>query len=295
MITGLQRTGTTLLHRLLASDPRRRWLASWEALHPAPVKASRGEDPRIASAKWAERALAYMAPDFFAIHPVEARAPEEDVLLLDYAFRSTVPEATLRVPTYSRWLEDQDQRPAYRLMATLMRVLSAQRGASKRWLLKTPHHLEWIDTLLEVFPGARIIWTHRDPTTTLASFCSMIAHGRGVFSDDVDPVEIGESWGAKIARMIDRAMDARDRAPEGTFHDVRYEDFVRDPLAAVRRIYAFLGDPLPPHVEARMKATLDASPQHRHGKHRYDLADFGLRANDVRARFAAYRARFAIG
>ncbi len=129
VITGLQRTGTTLLHRLLASDPRRRWLAGWEALSPAPVDRGRGEDPRIGNARWAERALAYMAPDFFAIHPVEARAPEEDVLLLDYAFRSTVPEATLRVPTYARWLEDPDQRPAYRRMATLMRALSAQRGA----------------------------------------------------------------------------------------------------------------------------------------------------------------------
>lgn len=292
VITGLQRTGTTLLHRLLASDPRRRFLASWEALHPAPPSRHRGEDPRIANARRAERALAYLAPDFFAIHPVEALAPEEDVLLLDYAFRSTVPEATLRVPAYSRWLEDQDQRPAYRYMATLMRVLSAQHGAGKRWLLKTPHHLEWIDTLLEVFPGTKIIWTHRDPTTTLASFCSMIAHGRGVFSDAVDPVEIGHDWGGKIARLIDRAMESRERAPEGTFHDVRYEDFVRDPVAAVRRIYAFLGDPFPPHVEARMRATLDASPQHRHGKHRYRLDDFGLDTREVRERFAAYRARF---
>ena len=98
VITGLQRTGTTLLHRLLASDPRRRFLPGWEALHPAPVRGGGDEDPRVKGAKTAERALSYMAPDFFAIHPVEAGAPEEDVLLLDYAFLSTVPEATLRVP-----------------------------------------------------------------------------------------------------------------------------------------------------------------------------------------------------
>ena len=288
VITGLQRTGTTLLHRVLASDPRLRWLASWEALHPAPVT----PDRRLANAERAERGLAYFAPDFFAIHSVEARAPEEDVLLLDYAFLSTVPEATLRVPAYARWVEQQDQRPAYRYMRTLLSVLSAQRGGKKRWLLKTPHHLEWLDTLLEVFPGARVIWTHRDPATTVGSFCSMIAHGRGVFSDEIDPHEIGVSWGDKIARLLERGMDARERAPAGTFHDVRYEDLVADPMAEVRRIYAFLGESLPLHVERRMQATLEASPQHRHGVHRYRLADFGLREDALHQRFARYRARF---
>ena len=157
VITGLQRTGTTLLQRLLAADPSRRWLASWEALSPAPSRARAGADPRVAAAERAERALAYLAPDFFAVHPVHAHAPEEDVLLLDQAFRSTVPEATLRVPTYSRWLESADQTPAYRHERLLLSLLSRQRGANKRWLLKTPHHLEWLDVLFDVFEGAREI------------------------------------------------------------------------------------------------------------------------------------------
>jgi hypothetical protein len=294
VITGLQRTGTTLLHRLLACDPRLRWLASWEALHPAPAEARawRRRDRRIANAERAERALAYLAPDFFAIHPVEALAPEEDVLLLDYAFLSTVPEATLRVPSYSAWLESQDQRPAYRYEALLMRVLSAQRNTSARWLLKTPHHLEWIDVLLETFPGARVVWTHRDPAQTLGSFCSMIAHGRGVFSDEVEPTEIGASWGRKIARAIERALASR-RSAEQQFHDVRYERFVADPISEVRRIYTWLGRELPGAVERRMRATLAASPQHRHGKHRYRLEDFGLDEAWIAERFAGYRERFA--
>jgi hypothetical protein len=295
VITGLQRTGTTLLHRLLASDPRLRWLASWEALRPMPdaPRIWHRRDPRIANAERAQRALAYLAPDFFAIHPVEAHAPEEEVLLLDYAFLSTVPEATLRVPSYSRWLEDRDQRPAYRYLATLMRVLSSQRGHGKRWLLKTPHHLEWLDVLLEVFPGARVVWTHRDPAVTLASFCSMIAHGRGVFSDEVDPVEIGRDWGNKIARMIDRAMAVRTRGEhETSFCDVGYGALLADPMREVRRIYEFLGESLPDPIEARMRETLARSPQHAHGKHRYHLADFGLEQGAVRERFAPYRARF---
>ncbi len=288
VITGLQRSGTTLLHRLLASDPRFRWLASWEALSPAPGPSI---EARVRAAERAERALAYLAPDFFAIHPVEAHAPEEEVLLLDYAFRSTVPEATLRVPTYARWLEEQDQRPAYEYLAILLRVLSAQRGADKRWLLKTPHHLEWLDVLLEVFPGVRVVWSHRDPTTTLASFCSMIGHGRGVFSDDIDPHEIGREWSRKVARMVERAMKTRETADRSSFCDVRYEALMQDPIGEARRIYDFLGEPFTPSTERRMRTTLAANPQHQHGRHEYRLSDFGLAPDELQERFASYRAR----
>jgi hypothetical protein len=290
VITGLQRTGTTLLHRLLAADPSLRALASWEALNPAPLPGRSG-DRRLAQAERAERALRYLAPDFFAVHPVEAHAPEEDVLLLDQSFRSTVPEATLRVPTYARWLEDQDQRPAYETMRSLLLLLSRQRGGDRRWVLKTPHHLEWLDTLFAVFEGARIVWTHRDPVTTIASFCSMIAHGRGVFSDDVDPIEIGREWSRKVARMVDRALETRTRH-ESAFIDVFYDDLVADPMKEVARIYEALGEPLEAPAESAMRALLKAHGQHRFGKHSYRLDDFGLHRAELEQRFLRYRERF---
>jgi len=294
VIAGLQRSGTTLLHRLLAADPRRRWLASWEALRPArPAgRTLGGGDPRVAAAVRAQRALRYLAPDFFAVHPVRARGPEEDVLLLDQALLSTVPEATLRVPTYARWLESADQRPAYEHLALLLRLLSWQRGRGKRWLLKTPHHLEWLDALFEVFDGARVIWTHRDPVVTVASLCSMIAHGRGVFSDAIDPREIGRDWSRKVARLVERAMATRDGGREARFIDVRYEDLVRDPIAVVRRIHHALGESFPPDVERHVRRALDAHPRHQHGRHVYALEDFGLSPGPLRERFAAYRERF---
>lgn len=295
VIIGLQRTGTTLLHRLLASNPRRRWLASWEALNPAPVERRGGEDPRIRDALRAERALSYLAPDFFAVHPVQARGPEEDVLLLDFAFRSTVPESTLRVPTYARWLEGVDQRPAYETMALLMRVLSSQRGGDDRWLLKTPHHLEWLDVLFDVFPGTQIIWTHRDPVETVPSFCSMIAHGRGVFSDEVDPHEVGRDWSRKIARLVDRAVQTRSARGDASFIDVQYEDLVRDPIEQLRRIHAFTGEEFTADVERRAEEALAAHPQHAFGRHRYRVEDFGLTKAALRELFASYRARFVGG
>ena len=298
VIAGLQRTGTTLLQRLLSVDPAVRHLASWEALNPAPLDLDvplppRDEDPRVRLAKMAERALAYMAPDFFAIHPVEASEPEEDVLLLDLSFLSTVPEATYHVPRFAAWLEEQDHRPAYRDLAVTLGVLEHQL-LRDRWVLKTPHHLEHLDALLEVFPHATIVQTHRDPAKVVASFCSMIAHGRGVMSDVVDPVEVAHHWLRKQERMVTRALEVRDRVGGRGFVDVQYAELLADPIAAVRRVYDHLGVALTADAEARMRAWLAAHPQNRHGTHRYRLEDFELGRADVDRAFATYRERFAI-
>ena len=298
VIAGLQRTGTTLLHRLLACDASLRSLRSYEAIAPMGaddtlLSRATGRDPRWFEAKLSERALMYMAPDFFAIHPVEADAPEEDVLLLDYSFLSTVPEATLRVPSYARWLEQQDQTPAYRLLALMLRWLSSRRGPT-RWVLKTPHHLEWLDVLLKVFPGATIIQTHRDPAQTLASFCSMIWHSRGVFSDAVDAHEIGRHWSRKVSRMLERALHVRDAAGDSGFIDVNYEALLASPLYTLEDLYCRLGMELTPDTRWAVTETLLGSPQHKYGRHRYALADFGLSEQQVTDMFAYYRKRFAV-
>jgi hypothetical protein len=296
VIAGLQRTGTTLLHRLLASDPRLRSLRSYEAL--APLSTSElslfGRDPRWLKAKFSERALAYMAPDFFAIHPVEASAPEEDVLLLDGAFLSTVPEATLHVPSYARWLETQDHTPAYAYLALLLKWLSQRRGPT-RWVLKTPHHLEYLDVLRKVFPGVSVIQTHRDPAQTLASFCSMVWHARGVFSDRVDAKEIGAHWSRKTQRMLARAMEVRAAAGDAGFVDLDYERMRRRPLEVIANLYPRLGLELSAEAALAMQRTLTREPQHKHGQHRYALADFGLSDSDVGRLFGPYRERFSRG
>jgi hypothetical protein len=294
-IVGLQRTGTTMLHRLLAADPGLRSLSSWEALHPAPLprRPWHRRDPRIGAALLAERSLAYLAPDFFAVHPVEALAPEEEVILLDHSFLSTLPEATLHVPSFAAWLENQDQTPAYTYMKKLLQLLEWQ-DRRERWILKTPHHLEWLDTLLTVFPDAKIIQTHRDPIKTLASFCSMVAHGCGVFTDDVDPHQVGAHWARKTRRMIERALATRERAGDGCFIDVSYYDLIADPMAQVSRIYERIGRPLSAETVRRMEATRTENPQNKYGTHRYRLADFGLDRGSVESGYAAYRARFGI-
>jgi hypothetical protein len=294
-VVGLQRTGTTLLHRLLTCHPALRPLLSWEALNPAPFPGARGaggRDPRMRLAETAERGLRYLAPQFFAIHPVEAHAPEEDVLLIDVSFLSPTADATLRVPSYSAWLDASDWRPAYRTFRRAVQLLLWQRPG--RWLGKTPHHLEHLDVLLEVFPGAKIVHTHRDPVRVVASFCSMMAHGRAVFSDRVDPLEVGAKLGEKAVRAVTRAMAVRDRTPPGVCLDVAYADLVADPLEQARRVCDFLDLPLAPATLAARRRYVAENPQNRRGVHRYRLEDFGLDRTALGRRFEPYRQRFGV-
>ena len=294
-VLGLQRTGTTLLHRLLTCEPALRPLLSWEALNPAPfpgVPMQGARDPRMRLAEIAERGLRYLAPEFFAIHPVEAHAPEEDVLLLDLSFASPTADATLRVPRYSAWLRDTDQRPAYRYFRRTIQLLLWQRPG--RWLGKTPHHLENLDVLLDVFPDAKIIHTHRDPVRVVASFCSMMAHGRAIFSDRVDPCEVGAQLADKAVRAVTRAISLRDRSASHAFLDVAYADLLADPLKETRRIYDFLGMSVLPATEASMQRWIAANPQNKRGVHRYRLEDFGLDRAQLERRFEPYRQRFGV-
>jgi NAD(P)-dependent dehydrogenase (short-subunit alcohol dehydrogenase family) len=295
VIAGLQRSGTTLLHRLLAADPDARSLSAWEALNPAPLpgEGREGSRRRRRAARLSQRGLKWLSPQFFAVHPVESDAPEEDVLLLDHCFSSQAPEATLRVPTYAQWLETVDLVPAYRYLARLLKLLAWQRDG-RHWVLKTPHHMEYLTELFEVFPDALVVQTHRDPQATTASFCSMVAHGRGIFSDHVDPREIGRHWLRKVTRMVDRSLAVRDARGGASFVDVSYCDLVADPIGEVRRIYAAAGMALGAEAESSMKALLAHEVQGRFGRHVYRTRDFGLSPVAVDEAFARYRERFAI-
>jgi hypothetical protein len=296
VIAGLQRTGTTMLHRLLAADPQLRALRSYEAMNPLsePGMASSGSDPRLQATRLAEKALRYMAPQFFAIHPVNADAPEEEILLMDYSFLSDVAESLANVPSYAAWLRNQDVTPAYAYMKSLLQLMQWQAGSqSARWVLKTPAHLGHLDILLQVFPDARIIQTHRDPARTAASYSSMMAHGHGVFTDTVDAHAVAAHWHRKNVAMVEAALQVRAAHPV-SFIDVSYYDVIEEPMAQVRRIYEFAGLALTPAALAAMEASRRDNPQNKHGVHNYTLEDFGLSLAQIRRDYGRYREFFGI-
>jgi len=298
VVAGLARTGTTMLHRMIAQDSGIRSLASWEAINPAPpIRKTGKKDPRFAQAAAAAKGLKYMSPGFFAIHPAEPDAPEEEVILLEQAFLTTTPEAMMNVPTYSKWLEEQDHVPAYQALKRMMQYLQWQRpgiGKDVRWVLKTPHHQEYFDPLLEVFPNATLVHTHRDPLKTSPSLFSMLTHLQMIFSDDVDPNRVGSHWLDKIENMARRTMATRDRVNDRGFVDVSYYDLVRDPLPQVARIYEAAGAELTPEALKAMESSRKVNKQHKYGRHKYSLADFGMTKEDVESRIAPYRTRFNV-
>jgi hypothetical protein len=295
VIAGLQRTGTTVLHRLLAADPDMRAMLSWEALNPAPLTKEKPGDSRgrERQGKIAQQALAYIAPEFFAIHPVEYDMPEEDVLLLDVSFMSQSAEATMRVPTYAQWLEGQDNTPAYAYLKKLMQLLLWQQPA-KRWVLKSPHHMEYLDVIRDVFPESTIIQTHRDPRKTMASFCSMVAHGAGVFSDHVDAVELAEHWVRKVKRLMELSMAVREGCGGKGFVDVSYYDLVKDPIPELERVYTAAGIDFNEQAARAAQQQRKRTVQNKYGRHNYALQDFGLDAARIEAEFGFYRDRYGI-
>ena len=242
LITGLQRTGTTLLQRLLNSNPAIRALSSDELLEPVPASNLNRSTKVIRRVRsfMAHRAISYLSPDFRIVHPISKSEPEEDVLLLDLCFMSQSNEATMNVPTYARWLEKQNHTHAYEYFRTMLKVLSWQH-AGNHWVLKTPHHMEYLDVFLKTFPNAKVIQTHRDPRMTLPSFCSMVAHGRGIFSDHVNPEEIASHWHRKILRMIQATETVRSKCEMSRFMDVAYYRLIADPLEQLQTIYQWLG------------------------------------------------------
>ena len=295
LITGLQRTGTTLLHRLLNVLPGVRGVSAAEALDPVPASEAkgRGEKARRRRAMLTQRAISYLSPEFMAVHPIDHNEPEEDVMLLDLNFMSQSAEAMMHVPSYSYWLESQDHTRTYEYFRRVLKALCWQRP-SKYWVLKTPHHMEYLDVFLKVFPEATVVQTHRDPRIALASFCSMVAHGRGLLSDYVSPGEIGEHWFRKTNRMVQVTMQTRADADPGRFVDVSYYDVTRDPMTELRRICAQAGIGFDDQAERKAEQYLRANPQHRFGRHAYRLEDFGSSREAVDEAFASYREKHAI-
>ena len=297
VIVGLMRTGTTLLHRLLACDERFHAPLWYETRYPAPLPDYdfKSEDKRIALAQEEVRQMLEASPDLASIHPLEACAADEDVMLLEHSFYSTVPESFAHLPGYARWLEQHDNTPGYRYLYRLLQFLQWQKKRhgknAERWLLKTPHHLHHLEILLKVFPGATVIQTHRDPLQTVPSLCSMNYALACMGSDTVDAHAIGHHWCDKFARSLKQALQVRARHPQ-QFIDVQYTDTAGDAMGTVSRIYAQLGLPLDEDTQAVMRQWLQANRREDRNPHHYTLEQFGFTRTGLERDFKDYRETF---
>jgi hypothetical protein len=296
-ITGLPRTGSTLLHALLNADPACRAPGVWEVMHPSPPpeKASYHADPRLfrtdSELKW----LDVLMPDFKKAHMIDARLPQECIAITGHTFLSYVFESMYFVSSYRLWHEDEDKLPAYRFHRQFLQHLQ-WRCPGSHWLLKAPSHLLALNALFQVYPDAGIIMTHRDPLKVLASCASFSEVLRGPFTTHLDRRELGAEVSHRWEKGARLAIEFREGNAElrGRFFDVWYRDLVRDPLSVVRRIYDHFNLVLTPEAERAMLGFLTDNPQNKNGVHSYSLETYGLQRDNERWRFEFYTDHFGI-
>ena len=288
-VTGLPRTGTTALHRLLCADPQAQGLEQWlcDVPQPRPPRETWADNPvHRHIAAWFAKFHAER-PQFAGVHYIDADTVEECWQLLRQSALSVSYESLAHIPTYSRWLAGQDWTPAY-LRHRRNLALIGLNDAGKRWVLKNPSHLFALDALLAVYPDAMIVQTHRDPREAVASSCSLSALATQGYSTAFTGATIGADQLALLSRGAATFASARRKYDAARFLDVRYTDLVADPVGTVRSVYAHFGLDWTTTVEAAVTAEHSASRSGpRAPSHRYALADFGLTAEQVEAAFAA--------
>jgi len=301
VIVGLARTGTTLLQRLLASDPFFQSVLWWECRNPAPFPGSdwTAHDPRVDDAREQVRSILEAVPQLAAIHPWDPEGPDEEVLLLEHAFLSQVPESGANLPSYRTWLTEQDLTPGYEYVARMLRFLQWQKKRAGRsgeaWILKSPCHLAYLDVLFRVFPDVRVIQTHRDPLETIPSVASMYSALWELATDEVDRTLVGRQCRERYAWALSLSLRMRDRLPAERFHDIWFRDVLREPMEQVRRIYAWLDRELSPVAERAMLRWLGENARDKRAPHEYTMETFGYTARGLARDFARYRERFIIG
>jgi len=287
-VVGWPRTGSTFLHQLLARDPASRTIPYWESFDPVPPEPGKS-DRRTEKLDKMLGLLRRIAPRYDAIHPMTAEAAEECVALFMNEFRTLQFDFQYRVPEYVRWLLAQDAGVGYDLYRRQLELIQFHRPVGERQVLKDPTHLVHLETVVDRFPKAKFVFTHRDPAIALSSICSLVSYTRALFTDDVDPAEVGaEIMGGYWPTALENARKIRAALPEGRAVDVRHPDLLRNPVGTAERIYEGLGLPFTELARNAMSAFVGEWKQSHGARHVHALEGFGLRRDAVRERFASY-------
>lgn len=291
-VIGFPRTGTTLLHNLLACDPGARWLRLWEGLYPAPPPQSLENDSRIVKAENWVVGFDKVAPRLITAHKLDPCGPEECLWLFEHTFADLIFELRAHVPSYSEWLVEHEAHVnIHEYYRRQLQMLGTHCGG-RHWVFKAPRHLPGLAGLLAIFPEARFVQTHRDPVEVLPSICSLCEILQSAVSDTVDKINIGTYWRHRLKNIFECARKVRAHTNADQFLDVQYADLVRDPIVTVRRIYEHHSYEYSDDFESAMKQWLADNRQHKHGAHQYTLGEYGLEAASVRREFATYCEEF---
>jgi hypothetical protein len=275
-IVGLPRSGTSILFEVLARDPACRAPETWEAMIPCPPPTADGyeTDPRIANVHGLVTRWNRVVPEFATMHEMGGRIPAECGLIMANSFISDHIASLHQAPGYAAWFAGADMRPAYAYHERILKILQ-WKNPRERWLLKAPAHQNHLDVLLETYPDARIVQTHRDPLKCMASTTSLIGCIYAMRSDQPFDSDAFEDiiMGEATARRLEHVMDQRTRGivPEANICDSRYQDLMDDPLGCVERIYHHFDMALTTTARERMHDYLAGKPKDKFGAHRYTI------------------------
>lgn len=294
VIAGLPRSGTTHLHHLLGSTGLFRTLPYWESLEPVAPPAEVGvePDPRYQRCEQGLSLIGVAVPHLVLMHEIDS--PDhihEEIQLLANDFSTMFFETLADIPAWRDYYRAHDQTPHYEYLRLQLRALQHLRGG-RRWLLKTPQHVEQLRVLDRVFPGATVVVTHRDPVHVATSMATMIAYAERMFRYPCDPLHVGQVWTDRAVEMLDALVRDRDATSTLTVMDLRFDDFLADQVGAVERILALAGEDLGPEERAGVERYLATHAKGRLGTVDYRPEAVGIDPEALRERFDTYTRRF---
>jgi hypothetical protein len=293
-VIGLPRTGTTALSQLVAADPQFRSLRLWESAAPVPPPETATEhtDPRIAATEAGLAMMNEAFPLMQTMYHSEATTATECQDLMGMTFRTVHFDGSAHVPSYMAWVTDCDMHGTYEYHRRVLRLLQWH-CPPRLWHLKTPVHMFALDALLDVYPDARFLWSHRDPAKVLGSVCSLIHYTRSWSSDRDDAAQLGAEMNERWWVAVQRAMDFRARVGEARFADIAFASLQTDPIGALGQSIERIGLEFSDASRAAVAQWADRHEPGSHGAHHYALTDFGIDADTVRSTFAPYIEAFA--
>jgi Sulfotransferase family len=301
IVIGLPRSGTTNLVNLLAADSRFRSMPLWESYEPVPdsrealgIDDVDGVDPRWSRCQQAWESMQVGAPFVAAMHPMEPDHVHEENELMAPDFSNYNLEWVARAPKWRDYYLDHDQTPHYAYMKKVLQILQWYRPR-ERWVLKSPQHLEQIGPLLETFPDATIVVTHRDPVAVVQSTITMLAYGARTLYRTANPEWYRDYWTDRVGRLLDTSLRDRGMLPAGRVVDVYFHEYMADELGTLQRIYDAADIEFTEQARAEISAYQAAHPRGKQGRVVYNLrSDFATTPEEVRSRFGAYLDRFPV-
>lgn len=298
-ILGMPRTGTTVASYLLDCDPSRRSLLKWEAAHSAPPATPETwrTDPRCLAMLEKDKAIldAVIGAGMALPHWEDADGPTECMFLHEQDFKGLLWDSFTPGTAYADWFfNDCDVRSAYEYQKRVLQLL--QSGVPGSWNLKMPSHSVNLETLLEVFPDAILVWAHRDPYKATGSLCNLLylPATMTLKPEAIDKAALGQNCKHQMREHVMRPLKVREQIGDDRFFHLHYAAALRDPIGEMRKLYDWAGFDFNAELEQRMLNWLEKNPQHKLGVSEYTLDEYGLSKAELEPVFAEYLSAFDI-